>query len=118
MKRRSRAPEAFDVRLIRLEETPHLYSREGQEYLRKGRRAVWHNEDLQSFSPLRRMVPQIMNFQQRAVVTDPDVFAIGDLNEMQTMEMGGKAILWRNVSGGSTGNGNAFYARRAIVQAC
>src|SRR3546814_17740827 len=64
MKRRSRAPEAFDVRLIRLEETPHLYSREGQEYLRKGRRAVWHNEDMHSFSPLRRMVPQIMNFQQ------------------------------------------------------
>ena len=118
MKRRSRSPEAFDVRLIRLEETPHLFKREEQEYLRKGRKAVWHNADLQSFSPLRRMVPQIMEFSQRAVVTDPDVFAMGDIYELLTMDMGNKAILCRHVSDGYKGNGNAFYASSVMLLDC
>lgn len=118
MKKASAHPEAFDVKLIRLEETPHLLKRQGQHYLRKGKNAVWLNEDLQSFSPLRRMVPQLMNFQGRAVVTDPDVFAIGDIYDLLTMDMHGKATLCRNVSEGYKSNGHKFYASSVMLLDC
>jgi hypothetical protein len=118
MKRSSKTPDAFDVRLIRLEDTPQLLEREGQSYPRKGRTAVWHNEDLQSFSPLRRMVPQLMNFSGRAVVTDPDIFAVGDIYELLAMDMGEKAILCRHIEDGYKGSGNAFYASSVMLLDC
>ena len=118
MKRASANPDAFDVKLICLEKTPHLLKRQGQHYLRKGKNAVWLNEDLQSFSPLRRMVPQLMNFQGRAVVTDPDVFAIGDIFDLLTMDMHDKAILCRNVSEGYKSNGHRFYASSVMLLDC
>lgn len=118
IKKASRYADSFDVKLIRLEETPHLMKRQGQKYLRKGKIAVWLNEDLQSFSPLRRMVPQLMGFNGRAVVTDPDVFAIGDIYDLLTMDMDGKAVMCRNVSDGYRGNGNHFYASSVMLLDC
>ena len=96
-RRQSHRPEHFDVRILRLEETPHLHRREGQHYLRMGKMATWHNDDLQSFSPLRFMVPQLMSYQGRALVTDPDVFAVhGDVLDLLQSDMGGKAVLVPN----------------------
>jgi hypothetical protein len=118
LKSRSRSPESFDVRLLRLEETPQLLRREGQTYLRKGRTAVWRNDDLQSFSPLRMMVPQAMGFQGRALVIDPDVFAIGDVHELLVRDMRGKAIVCRNVTAGYRDNGNRFYASSVMLLDC
>ena len=118
MKRASRTPDAFDVRLIRLEDTPQLLKRQGQTYKRKGKVAVWHNEDLQSFSPLRRMVPQLMGFKGRAVVVDPDIFAVGDIYELLSMDMGGKAILCRHIVDGYKGSGKAFYASSVMLLDC
>ena len=79
MKRNSADPDAFDVHLIRHEDHPWFAEYEGREYLRDGASRVWHNEDLQSFTPLRFMPPELMGYQGRAVVTDPDVFAVGDV---------------------------------------
>lgn len=98
----SRNPTAFDVRLLRLEETPQLLSRQGQTYLRKGRPAIWHNEDLQSFSPLRRMVPQVMGFRNHALVTDPDVFSVGgDVYDLLSRDMGDAAVVCRTLPDGA-----------------
>ena len=44
----------------------------------------WRNDDLQSFTPLRFMPPELMGYQGRAVVVDPDVFAVGDVFELLT----------------------------------
>lgn len=118
MKSRSRHPDKFDVRLLLLEDTPHLYKREGQQYLRKGRVATWHNRDLQSFSPLRRMVPQAMGFQGRALVTDPDVFAIGDIYELLARDMGDKSVICRYIADGYKGNKNPFYASSVMLLDC
>lgn len=115
---RSPKPDAFEIRLLRLEETPHLYRRQGQSYLRKGKLAVWRNEDLQSFSPLRMLVPQMMNYEGRALVLDPDVFAIGDVCEILESDMEGKAIRCRRISEGYRGNGNAFHASSVMVLDC
>jgi hypothetical protein len=97
LKARSKNPEFFEVRILRLEETPHLYNREGQKFVwwDARRTAVWRRSDLQSFAPLRRMVPELLGFVGRALVLDPDVFAIGDVNELLSRGMDGRAILCR-----------------------
>jgi len=93
---RSKHSEAFEIRLLRLEETPYLYpGREGRRYLWDRRVCIWHNRDLQTFGPLRMMVPELMNFQGRALVLDPDIFAVGDVYELLQRDMKGKAILSR-----------------------
>ena len=51
--------------------------------------------NLQSFAPLRRLVPALLGFQGRALVIDPDIFAIGDVYELLSRDMGGRAILCR-----------------------
>lgn len=118
MKRASKHPNEFDVKLLRLEDTPHLLKREGQRYLRKGKQAMWRNDDLQSFSPLRKMVPQLMGYEGRAVVVDPDIFAVGDIYELLTLDMKGKAIMCRHVVDGYKGNGNRFYASSVMLLDC
>ena len=117
-RRQSRHPERFETRILRLEETPHLYRREGQQYLRMGRMATWHNADLQSFSPLRRMVPQLMGFQGRALVTDPDVFAVGgDVLELLEGDMHGKAVVCRNLPA-EKGGGAGQWATSVLLLDC
>jgi hypothetical protein len=118
LKANSRNPDGFDVRIVRLEQTPHLLKREGQSYLRKGRNAIWHNDDLQSFSPLRMMIPQLMNYKGMALVIDPDVFAVADVSELLKIDMYGKSIFCRNISNGYKGNGNGFYATSVMLLDC
>jgi len=117
-RRQSRRPERFEVRILHLEQTPHLYRREGQKYLRMGRMATWHNADLQSFSPLRRMVPQLMGFQGRALVTDPDVFSVGgDVLELLESDMHGKAVVCRNLPP-EKGGGAGQWATSVLLLDC
>lgn len=97
LKRNSAAPDRFDVRIIRTEEFPFLAAREGQTYLREGKGAVWKNDDLQSFTPLRFAVPELMGYAGRAVIMDPDIFAVADINELLDQDMGGAAILARRM---------------------
>jgi hypothetical protein len=118
VKRYSRAPERFDVKLLRLEQTPHLYRREGQTYRRAGKLATWHNADLQSFSPLRRMVPQLMGFQGRAIVIDPDVFSVGgDVLELLEADMQGKSVWCRNLPD-AQGGGPGRWATSVMLMDC
>jgi hypothetical protein len=95
LKSRSKHPALFDVRLLRLEDTPYLYRRYGQRFVWWSGNAptVFHRRNTQSFSALRRMVPELLGFRGRALVLDPDVFAIGDVWELLSRNMDGKAIL-------------------------
>ena len=117
-RRQSREPQRFDVRLLRLEETPQLHRRDGQQYLRMGQMATWHNDDLQSFSPLRMRVPQAMGYQGRALVTDPDVFSVGgDVLELLDSDMGGKAVICRNLPE-ANGGGAGKWATSVMLLDC
>jgi len=78
--RNSAAPERFDVRIIDTGDFPAFARYEGRSYLREGKQAVWRNDDLQSFTPLRFAVPELMGYAGRAVLTDPDIFALADIN--------------------------------------
>ncbi len=94
LKSRSKSPHLFDVRLLRLEETAHLYHRHNQEFVwwEGDGPSVWRRQDMQSFAPLRRMVPSLLGFQGRALLLDPDVFAVGDVYDLLSRFMEGKAI--------------------------
>ncbi len=99
MRRNSRRPADFEVRIIECKDHPFLQAHEGQAFLRDGTTRIWNNDDLQSFTPLRFMPPALMGFQGRAIVTDPDVFAVGDVHELLTRDMHGMAILCRERPG-------------------
>lgn len=99
LRRNSRNNDKFDVRIIHTKDYPFFRAREGQLYLRDGVKRRWLNEDLQSFTPLRFMPPELMGYQGRAVVIDPDVFAVADIWELLSRDMAGKAVLCRMRSG-------------------
>lgn len=95
LRRNSRDPDAFDVRILELKDFPHLTRRDGQPYRRGGQTWTWTADDLQSFTLLRFLPPQLMGYRGRAAVIDPDVFAAGDVVELLIRDMHGKAILCR-----------------------
>jgi hypothetical protein len=91
-KKASNRPDSFDVRIMDAADYPRLM-RSGQSILRAGHVREWDPDDLQSFTPLRFAPPSLMQFQGRAVVTDPDCFGVGDVAELFDRDMGGKAIM-------------------------
>jgi len=99
LQRNSRHADRFDVRFIRTRDQAFMHEREGQLYLRDGERRPWLNDDLQSFTPLRFMPPELMGYEGRALVIDPDVFAVRDVWELLDRDMEGKALMCRPKSG-------------------
>ena len=97
--RASRHADAFDVQFLKADDHAFLRERDGQPFLQQGERKVWRHADAQSFSPLRFMPPQTMGYQGRAVVLDPDIFAVGDIWELLSRDMDGNAILARPRAG-------------------
>jgi len=98
LKRNAANPDAFDVEIMHVRDYPFLAEKEGQPFLRGGVSRIWTMSDLQSFTPLRFMPPKLMGYQGRAVVIDPDVFAVGDINELLSRDMEGKAVMGRRRS--------------------
>ncbi len=99
LKRNSAHADEFDVRFIEAGKQDFMLEREGQLFLRDGDKRPWLNDDLQSFTPLRFMPPELMAYEGRAVVIDPDIFAVGDVWELLTRDMAGKALMCRPKSG-------------------
>lgn len=112
LKRNSKTPDAFDVKVIRQEDFPFFKEFEGRKFKRAGGWRTWKNDDLQSFTPTRFMPPELMNYKGRAVVVDPDVFAVGDVNELLTRDMGGKAIMAKRRAGH---NGREDYIASSVM---
>ncbi|MFO1060392.1 MAG: hypothetical protein U1E53_25900 [Dongiaceae bacterium] len=95
MHRNSAHANAFDVVVMHQEDYPYFQAQDGKPYIRHGVRRIWREDDLQSFTLLRFLPPQLMGYRGRALVVDPDVFAVGDVWELLSRDMGGKAILCR-----------------------
>lgn len=98
MKRNSTHGDEFDVEIMHVKDFPFLAEKEGRTFLRGGTNRVWRMDDLQSFTPLRFMPPKLMNHEGRAVVVDPDVFAVGDVFELFSRDMDGAAVMGRRRS--------------------
>jgi hypothetical protein len=84
--------EPIDIQILNLEDYPQLTKHQGSKYVRKDLEETWENDTLQSFTPLRFLPPQLQRYQGRALVIDPDVFALTDVQELLKMEMQGKSI--------------------------
>jgi hypothetical protein len=110
-RRNSRKPGSFDVRILHVRDFPRL-TRSGQSILRGGHIRDWDPDDLQSFTPLRFAPPSLMNFEGRAIVTDPDCFAVADVAELFERDMAGKAIMAVPRPGH---NGNAKYIASSVM---
>ncbi len=95
LRRNSAHAGAFDIQILHVKDHRFLWDREGQTFLRGGTHRVWRMDDLQSFTPLRFMPPQVMGYEGRAVVIDPDIFAVGDVYELLARDMEGKAVMGR-----------------------
>lgn len=95
MKRNSAHPDDFDVEILEAEAFPFLTEKEGRAFLRDGAPRIWRVDDLQSFTPLRFLPPALMCHRGRALVVDPDVFAVGDVHELLSRDMEGHALLAR-----------------------
>lgn len=108
--------QQFSVEFITLDDYPLLLNKQGQKYLRKGLRTAWDKEDLQSFTLLRFLPPQLMNYRGRAVVIDPDVFALGDIYELLSMDMQDKAIMCRKINAGKDAAG--YFASSVMLLDC
>lgn len=90
-RRNSRTPDSFEVRIVNASEYPELQER-GHSLMRGGRVREWDGDDLQSFTPVRFAIPELLDYEGLAVVTDPDVFAVGDVVELFSRDLEGKAI--------------------------
>lgn len=112
LKRNSANPDAFDVQITAQEDFPVFSEFEGRKFLRGGTWRTWQNADLQSFTPVRFMPPELMGYEGRAIVVDPDVFAVGDINELFDRDMDGKAIFAKPRPGHK---GHANYVASSVM---
>jgi hypothetical protein len=112
LKRNSKSPDAFDVKILQQEDHAFFREFEGRKYLYAQGHRTWRNDDLQSFTPTRFMPPELMGYQGRAVVIDPDVFAVGDVNELLTRDMQGKAVMAKRRAGH---NGRDDYIASSVM---
>ena len=87
-RRNSRTPDAFDVRIVKASDFPELQER-GHTLLRGGHVREWDPDDLQSFTPVRYAVPGLLGYKGLALVTDPDVFGVGDVAELFSRDLEG-----------------------------
>lgn len=94
-KRNSRQPDAFDVVIMHYDDYPWLEARVGQKFQRGLEQRPWAHDDLQSFTPLRFVPPKAMNYQGRAIVIDPDCFAVADVMDLFTRDMDGTGLMCR-----------------------
>ena len=99
LRRHSQHNERFDVRIMDYDDIPVFRQHEGRYFLRDGGKRLWVRDDLQSFTPSRFLPPQLMGYKGRALVIDPDVFAVADVWELLSRDMQGKAVLCRPKSG-------------------
>jgi len=88
--------DKFEISTIEVEKVPEIRMLFGKSYLRDGRETNFDSANLQSFTLTRFMPPELMNYEGRSVVLDPDVFATySDIWELLSMDMGEAAIMCR-----------------------
>lgn len=114
LRRYSKNNDKFDVKFIQLKDYPFFNAHEGKIYLRDGMKRPWYNNDLQSFTPLRFMPPELMDYEGRAVVIDPDIFAVSDVWDLFSRDMAGKAIMCRP-RGGTKGRRDKCLASSVML---
>ena len=79
------------VTIMEVEKIPAFQAFEGKPY-RKGYGPFSLTGDLQSFTLTRFMPPELMIFDGRALVIDPDIFALSDISALLDIDLNGAGI--------------------------
>lgn len=116
LRRNSARADRFDVRILNTRDHAFMRGRDGHPYLRNGGVRIWRDDDLQSFTPLRFHAPAAAGYAGRALVIDPDVFAVGDVWELLARDMQGHALLCRVRPG--SGRRKTYFASSVMLLDC
>lgn len=92
IRRNLKEPSALPITVINVDREPAFRAFAGRTYLRNGREVVHDAGDLQSFTLSRFLPPERMGYRGMALVIDPDIFALCDVNDLFDLGTGGKAI--------------------------
>jgi hypothetical protein len=100
IERYSEHNDKFSVEIMQAHDISDLNRLYNTKILKDGKEVDYGNEDLQSFTLTRFMPPELMNFEGRSIVIDPDIFSTySDIWELFTMDMGENAALMRKHNG-------------------
>ena len=103
----------LSVEILNSDEGSELDRMAGKNYLRGGKLHEFSITDLQSWTLLRFSPPELMNYQGRAVVIDPDVFSVrADVSQLFELDMKNKAILAK------PGKGEGVWASSVMLLDC
>jgi hypothetical protein len=83
--------DPIPVTIMLVEDIPIFQKFSNSSFIRKagtGDIRKIDGNDLQSFTLTRFMPPELMGFEGRAVVIDPDIFALKDISELYEMNLG------------------------------
>src|SRR6185295_8476717 len=100
LKKNSKNPDNFSVTIINVDNNQAFKNFAGTTYKRWGKIVRNEGSDLQSFVLSRFMPPELMSYQGKAVAIDPDIFTLGDINDLFAIDMQGKAIAACRKKGG------------------
>jgi len=87
-----KAGDDYEIEIVNVDELDLFKRFSGKTYFRKGKLVTYNPNDLQSFTLSRFIPPQLMGYKGRAVVIDPDIFAVQNIGELFFMNLEGKAI--------------------------
>ncbi len=80
------------VEILNVDNREEFKSFVGKKYLRLGKEVTYRLDDLQSFTLSRFMPPELMNYEGRSIVIDPDIFAVTDITPLMNTDLEGKTL--------------------------
>lgn len=80
------------VEILQVEDIPTFQNFEGETYVQGSEERTYSLADEQSFTLSRFLPPELMDYRGRAVVIDPDVFAVQDIRPLFDTDMHGAPI--------------------------
>ena len=89
-----RNPAHHDIKVhyINVDELQPFKQFAGVSYLRGGKLVTYDPQDLQSFTLSRFMPPQLSGYEGRAIVIDPDIFALDNIQPLFELDLQGASI--------------------------
>ncbi|WKZ29086.1 MAG: hypothetical protein QY323_06200 [Patescibacteria group bacterium] len=88
-------PEQIEVRYMVVDDMPLFRDFQGKTYKRHGETITYDINDLQSFTLSAFMAPELAGYEGRAMVIDPDIFALADVEALFNRDLQGKALAAR-----------------------
>ncbi len=93
-------PEQIEVHYMVVDNIPLFRDFQGKSYKRHGETITYDIDDLQSFTLSAFMAPELTGYEGRAMVIDPDIFALSDVEALFNRDLQGKALAARPKRGG------------------